>query len=59
MIPNQTPYDAALNSRNQLQHGLWVLRLHLVKILKGDGDHQTGAKKYSGRAARAVEGVSR
>lgn len=27
MIRNQTPYDAALHTRNQLQHGSWVLQL--------------------------------
>jgi hypothetical protein len=27
MIRNQTPYDAALHARNQLQHGSWVLQL--------------------------------
>lgn len=38
MIRNQTPYDAATHSRNQLQHGSWVLQLHPVKIQKGDGN---------------------
>jgi hypothetical protein len=45
MIRNQTPYDAATHARNQFQHGSWVLQLQPVKILKGDGNRQTRAKK--------------
>jgi transposase len=35
MIRNQTPYDAAIHTRNQLQHGSWVMQLHPVQITKG------------------------
>ena len=36
MIRNQTPYDAAVHTRNQLQHGSWVMQLQPVQILKND-----------------------
>jgi len=35
MMRNQTPYDAAIHTRNQLQHGSWVLKLQPVAIAKG------------------------
>ena len=37
MMRNQTPYDAAIHTRNQLQHGSWVLQLHPVKVVKNNG----------------------
>jgi len=36
MIRNQTPYDAAVHTRNQLQHGSWVMQLQPVQIIKKD-----------------------
>ena len=36
MIRNQTPYDEATHTRNQLQHGSWVLQLQPVQTVKGD-----------------------
>jgi transposase len=36
MIRNQTPYDAAVHTRNQLQHGSWVMQLQPVQIVKKD-----------------------
>jgi len=36
MIRNQTPYDAALHTRNQLQHGSWILQLQALRPEKGD-----------------------
>jgi transposase len=36
MIRNQTPYDAATHTRNQLQHGSWVLQLQPLRPSKGD-----------------------
>jgi len=36
MIRNQTPYDAALHTRNQLQHGSWILQLQTLRPEKGD-----------------------
>ena len=36
MIRNQTPYDAAIHTRNQPQHGSWVMQLQPVQIAKGD-----------------------
>ena len=36
MIRNQTPYDAAIHTRNQLQHGSWVLQLQPAQIIKGN-----------------------
>jgi len=36
MIHNQTPYNAAIRTRNQLQHGPWVMQLQPVQIVKGD-----------------------
>ena len=36
MIRNQTPYDAAIHTRNQLQHGSWVMQLQPVQIIKKD-----------------------
>jgi hypothetical protein len=36
MVRNQTPYDAAIHhTRNQLQHGSWVMQLRPVQIMKG------------------------
>jgi transposase len=37
MIRNQTPYDAAIHTRNQLKHGSWVMQLQPVPIVKGNG----------------------
>jgi hypothetical protein len=37
MIRNQTPYDAAIHTRNQLQHGSWVLQLQPIQIVKNKG----------------------
>jgi len=31
----QTPYDAAIHTRNQLQHGFWMLQLQPAQIIKG------------------------
>lgn len=36
MIRNQTPYDAAVHTRNQLQHGSWVMQLQPIQIIKKD-----------------------
>jgi len=36
MLRNQTPYDAALHTRNQLQHGSWILQLQTLRPEKGD-----------------------
>lgn len=36
MIRNGTPYDEALHTRSQLQHGSWVLQLQPIQILKGE-----------------------
>jgi hypothetical protein len=38
MIRNQTPYDAAIHTRNQLQHGSWILQLQPVQIVKGKAE---------------------
>jgi hypothetical protein len=38
MIANGTPYDEALHTRNQLQHGSWLLQLQPVQIVKGNGN---------------------
>jgi hypothetical protein len=37
MIRSQTPYDAAIHTRNQLQHGSWVLQLQPIQIVKNKG----------------------
>ena len=36
MVRNQTPYDTATHTRNQLQHGFWVMKLQSVQISKND-----------------------
>jgi hypothetical protein len=48
MIRNQTPFDAAIHTQNQLQHGSCVMQLQSVQIMKG-------AATASGRSARAVK----
>lgn len=35
MIRTRTPYDPALHTRNQLQHGSWILKLQPVPIPNG------------------------
>jgi transposase len=37
MMRHQTPYDAAVHTRNQLQHGSWVMQLQPVQIVKKNG----------------------
>ena len=37
MMRNQTPYDAAIHTRNQLQQGSWVMHLQPVKVVKNNG----------------------
>ena len=36
MMRNHTPYDAAIHTRNQLQHGSWVLALNPARPVKGE-----------------------
>jgi len=36
MIRNGTPHDEAAYTRNQLQHGSWVMQLQPVQIIKKD-----------------------
>jgi hypothetical protein len=38
MMRNKTPYDAAIHTRNQLQHGSWVLQLQPAQIVKDKGE---------------------
>jgi transposase len=38
MMRRQTPYDAAIHTRSQLQHGSWILQLQPVKIIKRNAD---------------------